>query len=418
MHPGAGARYRASTNVVAMDVRRRLVEQTVLLTFAQLLALAVGFVATVLITRALGPEGRGLFAWMMTLVGMAVQVATLASNQSVRAIASEIGGEARFVPTLLSLSLAGTILGLPILAYAFAQLPARLDPLLVTAWIMVPLMAAAVSLLALVQIRERPGAILCAHLGPKAALLLAAAALWSWGRLDLAAAIWLNIGVAVFQFALLLALAPWNGSRLRPSLALARRVATRLGAGWLAGLAFYALPRAGLVMLGNRNMLAEAGYYSVAVTLFEIMSILPAAASGVLTTHLASHASARPGPRTALALVAFMTLCSVAAALAAPVLIPLAFGEAFRPAVAPFQGLLAAVILGTVYQFCQGALHAGGRPWPILLPPVLGLAVAIPAGWLAVPPLGAFGAVAATLVGFSVLAATALALVVAQGKRA
>ena len=45
-----------------MAVRRRLVEQTLLLTFAQLLALAVGFVATVVIARALGPEGRGLYA--------------------------------------------------------------------------------------------------------------------------------------------------------------------------------------------------------------------------------------------------------------------------------------------------------------------------------------------------------------------
>ena len=44
------------------------------------------FLSTVLIARALGPEGRGLYAWILTLVGLAVQFAALVANQSVRAV--------------------------------------------------------------------------------------------------------------------------------------------------------------------------------------------------------------------------------------------------------------------------------------------------------------------------------------------
>lgn len=215
-----------------MAVGRRLVGEALLLSFAQLAAIGVGFVAAVLIARSLGPEGRGVFAWLMTLVGVAVQVAALAAPQAVRAIAPALGDHRALVATLVALGLAGTVLGLPLLAYAFAQRPAGVDGALVlAAWTMVPLMAPAVAVIALVQMRERPAPIVLVHLGPKLFLAAGAAALWWRGALDLAGAVWLNIAVAAFQLALLLALLRGLGLGLRPSLALARRVARLLGAG-------------------------------------------------------------------------------------------------------------------------------------------------------------------------------------------
>lgn len=402
-----------------MGARRRLVEQTLLLSFAQLSALGVGFVATVLIARALGPEGRGVFAWIMTLVGLAVQVAALASTQTVRAVAPEIGGDRAFVPTLVALGLTGTVVGLPLLGYAVAQRPAGLDGgLVLAAWSMVPLTAAAVAVIGLVQMRERPWPILLAHLGPKLFLVLAAAALWQAGALDLAGALWLNVAVAALQLALLLALLRHDGLGLRPSLALARRVARLLGAGWLAALALYAMPRASLVMLGSLGLLAEAGHYSVALTLYEIMIVLPVAASGVLTTHLARDGAARAGRRTALALIGFMAALALLAGLAAPLLVPLLFGEAFRPAVVPFQALLGAVLLATLQQYWHGILVARGSAASVALPSLVGLAVAVAVGWIAVPALATAGAVAATLIGSAAggAVAGALALSAATGR--
>jgi hypothetical protein len=114
-----------------MAVRRRLVEQTLLLTFAQLLALAVGFVATIAITRALGPEARGLYAWVLTWTAIAVQIAALASNQTVRGIAGEFAGEPGFLATIGTCLIGGAWLrGSPtaghFLNYVEAQQAARI----------------------------------------------------------------------------------------------------------------------------------------------------------------------------------------------------------------------------------------------------------------------------------------------------
>jgi O-antigen/teichoic acid export membrane protein len=393
-----------------MRVRRRLVAETLLLASAQIAALAVAFLATVLIARALGPEGRGVYAWLLTLVGIAVQVAALASHQTVRAIFPQVGEDRAFVPMLMALSLFGTLLGLPLLIYALAELPAALDHRLVfAAWLAVPLTGAAVPLLALVQIGARPWPIFAAHVGSRAVILTVVAVLWAANVLDLATAVWINTGAAGLQLTILLVLLRARLS-LRSNLALARRVAGRVGAGWVAALALFALPRVSLVMLGSRGMLAEAGYYSVALALYELMIVLPVSASGVLTTHLARGPVARAGPRSALLLLGAMGALSLAAGVLAPVLIPLVFGVPFAPAVGPFQMVLGVVMLGTLYQFCQGALQARGRPLPILLPPLLGLVTALPVAWLAVPAHGASGAVISTLAGFAVLAAAALAL--------
>jgi O-antigen/teichoic acid export membrane protein len=401
-----------------MAVRRRLVEQTLLLTFAQLLALAVGFVATIVIARALGPEGRGLYAWVLTLTAIAIQLAALASNQTVRAIAGEFGGEPGFVATLIALGFLGALLGFPLLAYAWSGLPAGLDPtLLLVAWVSVPLTAAAVSIIALIHIQERRWPILCAHLGPRLALLLGVGTLWGVGRLDLERAIWLNTVVAAVQLVLLVALVPGHHG-LRPRVGLVRRVARLLGAGWAGSVALFVIPRAPLVMLAGSGMVAEAGHYSVAIALFEIMIVLPVAASGVLISHLAGAPGARPGWRGIGMLAALMAAVCLVALIVAPVLVPLLFGAAFRPAVGAFQALLIAVMLATLYQFCQGILQARGRSSQILGPPVLALMTAVPIAWVSIPSLGLQGAVLGTVCGFVLLAGLGVWLAFGQPRPA
>jgi O-antigen/teichoic acid export membrane protein len=269
----------------------------------------------------------------------------------------------------------------------------------------------------LVHIRERPWPIVGAHVGPRLALLLGVGALWAAGRLDLASAIWLNTAVAAVQLALNVALIPVRHG-VRPNLALARRVARLLGAGWAASLALFVIPRAPLVVLASSGLVAEAGHYSVAIALFEIMIVLPVAASGVLTSHLAGAPGARPGLRGIGMLAGLMAVACLVALVAAPVLVPLLFGAAFRPAVGAFQMLLIAVMFATLYQFCQGILHVRGRSSQILGPPVLALMTAIPIAFLAIPRLGLQGAVLGTVCGFAVLAGVGVWLAFGQPRPA
>lgn len=392
-----------------MDARRRLVEQTLLLTAAHLSALAVGFVASVLTARALGPEGRGVFAWIMTLVGIAIQIATLAPNQIVRAIAPEFAKHRAFIPTLIALGPLGTVLGMPLLAYAMGAYPADSGrALLLAAWITVPLVGAGAALATVVQVQARPVPVLLSLVGPKAVLVLATAFLWWENSLDLTAAVWLYTGSVAVQSAVVLALV--RPGRAAPSIALLRRIGSLLGAGWVAALALYAIPRVSLVVLGSRGLIAEAGYYSVALTLYEIMIVLPVAGSGVLTTHLSQNRRARAGMRTALVFVASVAAPAVVAGLAAEPLLRLLFGEAFAPAVMPFRALLAAVVLAAVYQVLQSTLVLHRSPLAVAAPPVVGLLVAFGVSWFLVPAFATAGAVAGTVAGCGALVAASLAV--------
>lgn len=394
--------------------RLRLAQETLLLTGAQAAALAISFAAAVLITRALGPEARGVYAWVLTLAGLGVQTAALAAQPTVRTVAAQNPGDPRLAASLALLGFGGTCLTLPFLVYGWLEpnIGRHAHALLAIAWLSVPLTSAATSLIVLVHLRQRTLAILAAHLGPKLVLLGATLVLWRTGALDLRSAVWLNTLVALVQFGLLLALIRQPTRAFRPDPALMRRLAGLLGAGWFSALALYAVPRIGFVLLGSHAPLAVSGHYSVAMTLFEVLAILPVSAGSVLASHFSRKGvpGRRLEARAAGLMLGAMTVLAAAAALISPILIPLLFGAAFAPAVEPLIGLLPALVLGAGYQVLHAALQALGRPVLILLPPAAAIAATLPAAMLLIPELGIGGAVLSTVLGFAVLACTAAAL--------
>jgi O-antigen/teichoic acid export membrane protein len=212
--------------------------------------------------------------------------------------------------------------------------------------------------------------------------------------------------VAVLQLTLLLALLGQPSRAFRPDPALMRRLAGMLGAGWLSALALFALPRIGFVLLGSHAPLEASGHYSVALTLIEIMSILPTAAGAALGTHFARQGLPTRGAqaRAALTVVGAMTALCLVAALLGPILIRVVFGPAFAPAAGPFRALLPAVVLTAAYQVFQATLQVQRRPLAIALPPLAAVASTVPAAVLLVPALGIAGAVWSTILGCAVLA--------------
>jgi O-antigen/teichoic acid export membrane protein len=148
------------------------------------------------------------------------------------------------------------------------------------------------------------------------------------------------------------------------------------------------------------------GHYSVALALFEIVLILPVAAGGVLTSHVARQelASGGAGWRPTLTMAGGMALVCGLAALAAPALIPLLFGTAFAPAAGPFGWLLLAAWFGTLHQSWQPTLQVRGRARDLMLPPLVAGGIACLLAWLLVPILGTSGALASAIAGYAVLA--------------
>lgn len=397
---------RAMSHVV------RIARHTALLTGAQFTGLGISLIGTVLVTRALGPESRGVYAWLLTLVGIAIQLALLAPAAVVRAVA--VSAPARLPGTLLLLCLGGALLTGPLAAYAFLDphIGADAQPFVALAWLAVPVTATTLSLATLVQAEARILPVFLIHVAPRIVQAILLGLLAASGRLDLPAAIEVFALTALVELAAALACLQGRLDRLRPSAALLRRFVGLIGGGWLSSLAIFAVPRIGLVVLGSSAPLEATGLYSLALTLQEAALVGPAALGGVLITHVGRHGWF--GRKTQLqgggGVLAFSLLTCGAVALVAPLLIPLLFGPAFASAADPFRLLMVSVVLATLYQLRQPLLYARGNPGAIAAPGLLASLVALATALAAVPRLGVGGAILSNIAGFATLAALAFVL--------
>lgn len=385
----------------------RIARQTALLTAAQFLGLAVSLIGTVIVTRSLGPEGRAVYAWLLTLVGIAIQLALVAPPPVVRAIA--VSSPPSLPATLAALCIAGAVLTAPLALYVLLDetIGRASRPYLALAWLAVPVTATTLALNTLVQISDRTRPILLVHVGPRVIQIALIGALAATGRLNLTGAITIFVLTSVVELSFAVACLPGSLGGWRPSLSLMRAALALLGAGWLSALAIFAIPRIGLIVLGSYAPLEATGRYSVALTLQEAALVAPVALGGVLITHVGKHG--RLGRRMRnegglLVLGISVVTCSLAA-IVAPEFVTLTFGAAFAPAATSFRLLLISVVLATCYQLCQTLLYNRGRPMPIVAPSVAACLVALATALIAIPRLGVPGAILSNVLGFATLAA-------------
>lgn len=390
-----------------MSTGRRIAGQTALLTGGNLIGLGLNFAGGIVITRALGPEGRGTFAWLLTLVGIAIQVAALAPAPAIRALPDE--ERARLPLAIPLLAGLGTVLTMPLLAYGLARpAPAvEVDGLLLLGWIAVPATAAALGLSTLVQIGGKPGPILAVQSVPRLVQLGLVLLFAALGRMDVAVAIGLFATTACVEVGLAAALLPRGTCWTWPDGALLRAVAGRLGAGWVATIALFCLSRVGLLVLAGTAPLAETGIYSVALTLQEVALIAPVALGGVL---ISLGGGRRAGRRAATLILGGVAVACAAAALLAPFVVPLLFGARFAGAADLFRLLLPGVVCAAAHQIAQSGLYASGSARVVAAPALAGFAVAILTALLAVPAYGAEGAVLSNLCGYLTLAVLSVRL--------
>ncbi len=400
-----------------MSHLRAIARQTAVLTASQTIGLLVSLVGTVLVTRALGPDGRAVYAWLLTLAGIATQLALVAPPAAVRAIAVD---EPENLPaTLVVLCLAGARATRRPAIYVMPD-PAigrEARPYLGLAWLTVPVASATASLFTLVQIEGRVGPVLLVQVGPRILQAFLAGLLFLAGALTIGTAVGMFLLTLTAELVATLVLLRARLGRPRPSLPLVRAVLRLLEAGWLSSVAIYAVPRIGLLVLGTHAPFDVTGRYSVALTLQEASMVAPVALGGVLITFVGRHG----GPtrltrrRAAFGVIGVTLAACAGAALAAPLFVEVMFGAAFTPAAGSFRLLLLSVALATVYQLCQPLLFQTGSAFAIATPALAAFAVASGTAFTAVPRLGLDGAILSNVLGFATLAG--LALLLAERRR-
>ena len=327
---------------------------------ARLSANAAFFVAVLIIARALGPASRGAFAFV-SISGLIVgNLAPLGIGPALTVLAAQHPGRRReLAGTGLAWgALTGVAGGLVLLGAGYvlrSYLPDSVDTF--------ALVCAAVAAAAVATSSMSMAVLQGSSLFHRYALVSATTP-WIYvailfiarvaGDLDLHTAIgawmlgWLMAASGgLLVTALSIGLGPPRLATIRESRGFGARA-------WLGTLSLVLNARIDQVLMGFLATEAALGIYAVAVNVSEVLLYLPAIVGAVLLPTIAGGAPERTTSTTLAAarqLLLFTGLSIVVAAVLAPPLIPLVFGQpyagAVRPAGAAGTGALGYVLLVT-----------------------------------------------------------------------
>jgi O-antigen/teichoic acid export membrane protein/SAM-dependent methyltransferase len=401
----------------ALGIARRLagsdfVQKVAETYLTRILGILVSLATSVIVARQLGPEGRGRFAIAVAVGAIGVQFGNLGLGTSNTFF---VARDRSLLGALLGNSLAvafglGTLAALA--AYALFQLWPGLAPvagaLLLMALLSVPLGLANLLLqnlvLGLQQVRTY-NVIEAATRALSIALIVALvlARLISPGSLlalNLVLLVVSSLWCAHALGAARTARPALSGTLLLESLAYSVKV-------YLASFFAFMILRSDLLlvqhMLGNE----QAGYYSIAAGLADMLYILPSIVGTILfprlsatTDNLARWALTRRAAAGTLAL--FFPLVIVATLLAKPIIGTL-YGRAFLPAALPAQILCVAMLFYGINNVFAALISAMGLPWLSVHFWWIGLALNVALNLALIPLWGTTGAAVASLVGYGLV---------------
>jgi O-antigen/teichoic acid export membrane protein len=235
---------------------------------------------------------------------------------------------------------------------------------------------------------------------------------WLDGGVRAAVVAWTGAHVITAVVALAAARDLWRPAGVPPlvdeqALALAR-LALVMGAVQVVNLISY---RAELFVLERFDGLDAVGIYSIAMQAGEALWLIPAAVATAVTApavHETERAAVRLIRGAALRGLAYTAAAGTAVGLAAPLVIPLLFGEDFSDAVKPLALLLPGLVLyGPVAILVVYLSVRHGRPRLSLAVSVAAMVVTIVLALVFIPQWGSAGAAAASSLGYVAGAALA-----------
>ena len=408
MRARAGVDLELLRRAAASDVVRKTAETL----GARVVLIGVGLATTVIVARVLGPEGRGDFAIATSVAAFGVQfgnaglhasnsfcvardrglLATLLGNTLVASLA--IGGGIAAAALAVFHLLPGLApLHGPLLPLALAGVPVGLGYLLlqnlllgiqdVRAYNVIEVFNRVLSIaLVAVLIAGRRVTVEAVYLAGFAAL--AASLLWALRRLRAATAAPLAVSMRLFR--------------------------ENIGYGfkaYLAALFAFAVLRIDMLMVNHQLGAAAAGYYSVAVSMADLVYLIPATVGTIVFPKLAAMGSDAERwtwtQKYALVLGAVLVaVVAVAIPLASP-LIGLLYGEAFLPAAPAFTPLGVGMVFYGVNSLFSYCLAAMSFPWFAVQVWVAAAALNVLLNALLLPALGIVGASVASLICYFLL---------------
>lgn len=387
----------------------------------------LGLLTSVLIARALGPEGRGAYMYPIVLAGIAVAICHLSLEQANIHLASTrrvdlrlLAGNSGLVAILAgSIALLGMISALLTIPGAFAGVG--------PGWIILialstPFALHQLYMAGLAQLAYRLRALNMNQLVAGLVQLVAILILWVTGWLSVGGVLGVWVGIGILHW--------WLTCRsLQPVASLWPRLVP-----WLFGrsLAFGASIHIGMVlvflhlrvdvvMLRHLGGLADVGLYTLAVFMAEAVWL---ATDSVASASLPHQVETRGSEAARLTVrICRMNLAlgggvaGILALLAVP-MVRFLYGEPFVPAVHALWVLLPGVVAFGVQRPCGAHLLRLNRPFTISAVSTAAVLLNIALNMLWIPRWGIVGAALASTASYTLSAATFLTwLLRAEGLR-
>ena len=388
---------------------------------ARAVSLALIFVGSIILSRTLGPDGRGAHAFYVALTVLAATILGLSAPGGGYILAVRQGVPARdlaanamwFAAINGLLAAAGTV----VLQVVFGFLPRPLAD--IGAWpLLVAVGVAGFSAnlhqlqLAFARGRSIAGAVL--SFGPYTVAAIGYLLLPVTGG-GLAAALWI-FALAPYVLAVAAAfvrppLSVVAFGRARPGLARRSiREGLRMYPGEFAGMLHQ---RADVLLLGILATTASLGVYVVAYQTVEPILVLASASAATVLALGHGHPDVERGMVTARLIRETLLsggLLALLAAVLAPVLVPLIYGPDFAASVTPLLILLPGIVALSCGRIAMSDLMRRNLLERMAAISVVVMVLNVSLNLVLIPAFGAVGAATASLVTYSIMAILAISV--------
>ncbi len=368
------------------------------LTGVNIIVVLAGLVSGPILARALGVDGRGVYASVVVPMTIAPGLLGLGMTAFFTREASRGTPTRLLVGSVGPLYIAGGIVA-GIFAHPLARLLAQdnhtAQRLLVIAFWAMPVFIIGLGVIAVANGHQEWNRVAAARLVPPVVAMIGLPVLAVTHHVTLASAVVLAM-VAGF-----LAPAPVLLRRVRarsPQFSRAMAVAAlRYGsAAWLWQVASTTNARLDQLVMTPLASSRQLGLYAVAIT----YASLPALFVGAIGQAIMPKVGAmglHSAPRIVRTTLLLTSVTSIGLAAAAPFLIPVVYGGEFSGSVIPVLVLLPSGVLGTLLNVLTPAMLAAGRPRVTAVAEITSAVVTVGTLFSLVPIFGATGAALASL---------------------
>ena len=390
--------------------RSQLLRSGTLTLASRVIVFALSLGAGVILARALGPSGRGIYALALAAPSALVLFANLGvSNALVYHLARRTFPIDQLIGQVLVLSLVlggiATVVLLGALAlFGRVALPGVPLELVVIAGVSIPLGLLFYYCLAVTQGLEKFREFNVIYiLNGVASVVLILPLLVMFGNVTLAVAAWSLRWIVTTVVGLV-----FLAKRGRLNLRFNRKVSSALMRFGLVGYLSYLMSflnfRLDNFLVNIFRDPTEVGYYAVAVSMAETIWYISTAASTVLAPRVAADAVNSDETTGRVSRIVGLTslLAAIVLALAAPLLVRILFGASFQPSVVGIWLLLPGVVTLSVSRVLSSYLLGKNKQVVDLVASLAGLAATIALDLTLIPRYGFPGAAFASSVAYTI----------------